>query len=117
MRIIYWSSDVCSSDLACDLVIAAARNRQPLAGADDIGFGEAVRLRDRQFTAAGLDRDPAQRIPGLDRIGPLRHRARIGRARVDRKSVVEGKSVSVRLVLGGRRIIKKKKTKRTYCKR
>src|SRR3546814_15090755 len=31
---------------------------------------------------------------------------------VDRKSVVEGKSVSVRVVLGGRRIIKKKnKTK------
>src|SRR3546814_23595 len=29
----------------------------------------------------------------------------------DRKSVVEGKSVSVRVDLGGRRIIKKKKTK------
>src|SRR3546814_20720273 len=33
-----------------------------------------------------------------------------GRA-LDRKSVVEGKSVSVRVDLGGRRIIKKKKTK------
>src|SRR3546814_19085643 len=31
--------------------------------------------------------------------------------RLDRKSVVEGKSVSVRLDLGGRRIIKKKKKK------
>src|SRR3546814_11557874 len=30
-------------------------------------------------------------------------------AEADRKSVVEGKSVSVRVVLGGRRIIKKKK--------
>src|SRR3546814_13867485 len=30
----------------------------------------------------------------------------------DRKSVVEGKSVSVRVDLGGRRIIKKKKTKK-----
>src|SRR3546814_6562899 len=33
-----------------------------------------------------------------------------GRARRDRKSVVEGKSVAVRVALGGRRIIKKKKT-------
>src|SRR3546814_11956506 len=31
-------------------------------------------------------------------------------ARIDRKSVVSGKSVSVRVDLGGRRIIKKKKT-------
>src|SRR3546814_15233034 len=31
--------------------------------------------------------------------------------RLDRKSVVQGKSVSVRLDLGGRRIIKKKKQK------
>src|SRR3546814_13768569 len=33
---------------------------------------------------------------------------------VDRKSVVEGKSVSVRVDLGGRRIIKKKKNKKQY---
>src|SRR3546814_20069702 len=32
---------------------------------------------------------------------------------IDRKSVVEGKSVSVRVDLGGRRIIKKKNTKST----
>src|SRR3546814_17908257 len=34
----------------------------------------------------------------------------------DRKSVVEGKSVSVRVVLGGRRIIKKKKYEVNYKK-
>src|SRR3546814_14465064 len=34
----------------------------------------------------------------------------------DRKSVVEGKSVSVRVDLGGRRSIKKKKTKKAYKK-
>src|SRR3546814_20642894 len=33
---------------------------------------------------------------------------RVSAARVDRKSVVEGKSVSVRVELGGRRIIKTK---------
>src|SRR3546814_15298380 len=32
---------------------------------------------------------------------------------IDRKSVVKGKSVSVRVDLGGRRIIKKKKQKKT----
>src|SRR3546814_17215509 len=32
-----------------------------------------------------------------------------GAGRIDRKSVVQGKSVSVRVDLGGRRIIKKKK--------
>src|SRR3546814_17666936 len=35
---------------------------------------------------------------------------------LDRKSVVEGKSVSVRVALGGRRIIKKKKKhQQNYC--
>src|SRR3546814_12469350 len=41
-----------------------------------------------------------------------------GRARAgpDRRSVVEGKSVSVRVELGGRRIIKKKKTDENKCR-
>src|SRR3546814_20784192 len=49
--------------------------------------------------------------------GPIRLKClRVGlqmmsEALADRKSVVEGKSVSVRVDLGGRRIIKKKKTK------
>src|SRR3546814_11756743 len=47
--------------------------------------------------------------PGLDRsFRPLAGR----RALADRKSVVWGKSVSVRVDLGGRRIIKKKKQKK-----
>src|SRR3546814_16874916 len=37
--------------------------------------------------------------------------ATLGELEVDRKSVVSGKSVSVRVDLGGRRIIKKKHTK------
>src|SRR3546814_17301062 len=46
--------------------------------------------------------------------GPLMRMAKfqIGQVVRDRKSVVEGKSVSVRLDLGGRRIIKKKKKKK-----
>src|SRR3546814_14611205 len=44
---------------------------------------------------------------------PARYRARPRRSRgSDRKSVVEGKSVAVRVDPGGRRIIKKKKKNR-----
>src|SRR3546814_13843181 len=46
----------------------------------------------------------AAAVPGADR------RAGDLRLAVDRKSVVSGKSVSVRVELGGRRCIKKKKT-------
>src|SRR3546814_17065416 len=50
---------------------------------------------------------------------PARKGARFHPRKADRKSVVEGKSVSVRVDLGGSRIIKKKKRKikidnRTY---
>src|SRR3546814_16215402 len=86
MRISDWSSDVCSSDL----------DGQPLS-----------------------DRHPGRRHRGLDGGGGagaavacrrLRHRAdRIRRDRQDRKGVVQGKSVSVRVELGGRRNIKKKR--------
>src|SRR3546814_17958094 len=62
--------------------------------------------------------------PGQPRDhGPQRHQRQSGRQRddgfgfgacnrQDRKSVVSGKSVSVRVDLGGRRIIKKKKKKK-----
>src|SRR3546814_11811422 len=50
----------------------------------------------------------SQPITGAGLIAPA-ERAR-QRDRQDRKSVVSGKSVSVRVDLGGRRIIKKKKT-------
>src|SRR3546814_16644411 len=45
--------------------------------------------------------------PLLEQVSQL-----VGFPTFDRKSVVEGKSVSVRVALGGRRIIKKKKIKR-----
>src|SRR3546814_12996750 len=91
MRISDWSSDVCSSDLARDQRRKARHfARQPHADAE-----LARRLR-RVERGRGVERDvePAQR---------LAHRP-------DRKSVVLGKSVSVRVDLGGRRIIKKKKS-------
>src|SRR3546814_15069887 len=47
----------------------------------------------------------------FDFDGTMSKRARYIRFKTDRKSVVEGKSVSVRVDLGGRRIIKTKKHK------
>src|SRR3546814_15043518 len=79
MRISDWSSDVCSSDLV---------------------RGEAV--ADRAVAVADDAIAPEMRLAR----GDLGGRAEL-RRRVDRKSVVEGKSVSVRVDLGGRRIIKK----------
>src|SRR3546814_12923309 len=49
---------------------------------------------------------PARAEP---RFGPGMTRSRTRLSRADRKSVVSGKSVSVRVDLGGRRIIQKKK--------
>src|SRR3546814_20371080 len=89
MRISDWSSDVCSSDL-----VPATRRAQ-------CGSGSARRrLRARV-------RRPACPRPSGARAG--RASAPHGRRR-DRKSVVEGKSVSARVDLGGRRHIKKNQT-------
>src|SRR3546814_19820720 len=91
MRISDWSSDVCSSDLA----------ERPAGQRGGVGPRAVDRPQDRPPARA------PQRLPLGDRHG--RHAG----ARGDRKSVVQGKSVSVRVALGGRRIIKKKKTNAT----
>src|SRR3546814_14993392 len=96
MRISDWSSDVCSSDLvppphAVDLPGPLCQPQSALAG-------EGHRRR----------ADPGLR-PRAERPGGARPGRRAAAAG-DRKSVVEGKRVSVRLDLGGRRIIKKKRT-------
>src|SRR3546814_18839714 len=105
MRISDWSSDVCSSDLrvAGHRLAAAGDLHQQVAHADD-GERRSGRLR-----------LPARRAHGqlLAFGGGRRVRGKIvfkqsARALVrpqDRKSVVSGKRVSVRVDLGGRRII------------
>src|SRR3546814_13137047 len=50
--------------------------------------------------------------PPAGRVARLREGQRPERGEADRKRVVEGKSVSVRVDPGGRRIIKKKKKKK-----
>src|SRR3546814_12552856 len=90
MRISDWSSDVCSSDLITKLDTHAYHPHRlcphPLVSA-----------------RAAPQHDPGHHARGV-RAASERGAAVAG----DRKSVVEGKSVSVRVDLGGRSIIKKK---------
>src|SRR3546814_16395672 len=97
MRISDWSSDVCSSDLGVGRAEAGTEVAQPLgAGPHDEGL-RAELLGEVQAVIAGIG------------LGDGRELARPLPVEGDRKSVVSGKSVSVRVDLGGRRIIKKKK--------
>src|SRR3546814_12125544 len=123
MRISDWSSDVCSSDLRIARQGRGAGRRAWRGG----GRGELQRAPAAARAQAGVGQD-ARRVsrlraalrhtvrrrrgsarPSLGRAPPS---ARRDRRAADRKSVVEGKRVSVRVDLGGRRIIKKKKHKR-----
>src|SRR3546814_6804873 len=85
MRISDWSSDVCSSDLL--VFFAVGTSRAPAVGS----MPRAPHRRVRQM------RSRRSRVV-LPTHWP----------NVDRKSVVSGKRVSVRVDLGGRRIIRKK---------
>src|SRR3546814_12039164 len=109
MRISDWSSDVCSSDLdveGAEQPWINAERTGLVAGAPDGGEPLLERL------AVSL-RETAQH-GDASRPGPVMDQCfqRLGRHRQagkgDRKRVVEGRSVSLRVDLGGRRIIKKK---------
>src|SRR3546814_12634564 len=114
MRISDWSSDVCSSDLKADgphpnpspkgegLESPAISHIHALTLASAAKSAKAARaLKPAHSRTASW-----QMLPSSDRNGATRARARRS------ESVVEGKSVSVRVDLGGRRIIKKKKTRK-----
>src|SRR3546814_20364108 len=106
VRISYWSSDVCSSDLTtrgsssppegrhhCTSAASAARRRRPTA---------------QEQVHHGHDEGPVAAAVALEEV-PEQHRS----DRLHRKSVAEGKSEDVPLDLGGRRIMKKKKRQQT----
>src|SRR3546814_20860984 len=107
MRISDWSSDVCSSDLQ-------ARNTDSVR--ERAAEGRSGSGGGRLDPLAGAElHDDGTRTPAIGGEGG-RSRGHAGRSRPrgdpmprDRKSVVKGKSVSVRVDLGGRRIIKNKK--------
>src|SRR3546814_15206453 len=106
MRISDWSSDVCSSDLGGFDVF--------LAVLDFLMAFEAV------FSSCSLRTVPRTPFINLLELSPPKALANStaslittfgGAIWLDRKRVVSGKSVSVRVDLGGRRVIKKKKEK------
>src|SRR3546814_20743029 len=112
MRISDWSSDVCSSDLA--------DQRRALDRGGHLAVLDQVGLRGREHELAAGDVDlAAAEIDGVEaalhrgddliRLAVAAQHVGVGHARQDRKSVVSGKSVYVRVDLGGRRFITKKK--------
>src|SRR3546814_19701927 len=117
MRISDWSSDVCSSDLS-DIGVHARANGIGEEVADS-GFRPSDRgtaaVERRQRFANGdvqLFRELVEVDLHLGRHGSIRIDV-LGRedAELDRKSVVEGKSVYVRVDLGCGGSLKKKKKK------
>src|SRR3546814_20469493 len=107
MRISDWSSDVCSSDLGDAYVINGQKIWTTQAQHADWMFA-LVRTdnsgrKQQGITFLLID----MKTPGIT----VRPTETIAGGR-DRKSGVKGKSVSIRVELGGRRIIKKKKTKK-----
>src|SRR3546814_14638328 len=100
MRISDWSSDVCSSDL-------------PACGAARMSKDDVSRIRLAIWIPSFLYGRICDHPPRM-----CHHRWHGSSASPqDRKSVVSGKSVSVRVDLGGRRIIKKKNIKSTHLSR
>src|SRR3546814_18998897 len=109
MRISDWSSDVCSSDLhvhrigaarddvgderlAADATVDGAPEIDGVAHKEPVFGAHPARKTPRQFLAHLAQRPIAVRLEEEQ----------------DRKSVVKGKGVSVRVDIGGRRSIKKK---------
>src|SRR3546814_17978489 len=110
MRISDWSSDVCSSDLLCrlkSLPVAEPARIKPHIPTAIVKCHAINRLRQ-----PSAHRETHRRRCLL----ASSHTADDGPQLIDRKSVVEGQSVSVRVDLGGRRIIKKKKKKQNQKK-
>src|SRR2546430_17150963 len=113
-----WSSDVCSSDLERQRLavlvqkhVGLRAGRRALAAIDGAHLARVPVVVQQERTAGdpgALRLDESEHRlhgnGGIDRVAPLAQNLESG---VDRKSVVEGKRVD----LGGRRILKKKKTK------
>src|SRR3546814_20268811 len=114
MRISDWSSDVCSSDLALALLHALAEELE-IGTRGSLGIADFTQqvakmrtIRQHIFLGAfmfTLDYDGDRTQPLV--VGELQF-VSILHDDVDRKSVGSGKRVSVRVDLGGVRIIKKK---------
>src|SRR3546814_15022267 len=104
MRISDWSSDVCSSDLlepfpdrGDTLATADAHGRQTVSASGALKLENELGRDDRTGGADGMPKGDSAAI-----------RIHLGRIEARSEERRVGKSVSVRVDLGGRRIIKKK---------
>src|SRR3546814_20102423 len=105
MRISDWSSDVCSSDLRRTVV---ARN-YGIAAALQKAVGQI--LSPRAECLVGRQPPGGDPVPYPVEGGENSAMVAIHRKGGDRKRVVKGKSVTVRVECGGRRILKTENTK------
>src|SRR3546814_12848631 len=114
MRISDWSSDVCSSDLLRHGTLnEAAQLRLPLILQHGHAFLRTFlchRTTTDQLKLGRFQRHPLKRVVLHDLHGNGGDRLP---QPVDRQSVVWGRSVSVRVDLGGRGLLKKKKKNNT----
>src|SRR3546814_15570755 len=103
MRISDWSSDVCSSDLT--------RSSRSRARRGASAGGSRWKRSGSSTFSSTVSRGSRWKLWNTKPMRRLRMSLPASSSRVatERKSVVEGKRVYVRVDLGGRRIIKKKK--------
>src|SRR3546814_16845592 len=111
MRIRDWSSDVCSSDLYMEKLAAGADVADLLDLDRPIGETLGLLAQRRSCATGDLTVIVLDRPRHEDGIRQIREAGARVRLISDRKSVVSGKSVSVRVDICGRRIIKKKNQK------
>src|SRR3546814_17861594 len=102
MRISDWSSDVCSSDLITAMKIAEQRRQ--------IGTTMTHVSRIVEALVERLEGASRRVVPGAEPGGGARKLLDATRSLLDRKSVVEGKGVSVSVDLGGASITQKTNT-------
>src|SRR3546814_11723199 len=103
MRMNDWSSDVCSSDLG--RIITAPFSFKEIDPEDPAGLPRYVSDEERCRRVAGLAVNHAR----LRHLAPADRKLEVLLSAQDRKRVVEGTSVSVRVGLGGRGIFQHKK--------
>src|SRR3546814_17014704 len=116
MRISDWSSDVCSSDLIKSFLAKITTPHlelevlNPLFEEIQLEFDVQYRSEDIAFFTQQLRSDLEQFLApwAFEHSSDIRFGSSVNKSVLDRKSVVSGKSVAVRVDLGGRRIIKKK---------
>src|SRR3546814_19092589 len=113
MRISDWSSDVCSSDLQAAVWVMQKEGIDQAFGVPGAAINPFYSAMQKQGTIKHI---LARHVEGAPHMAEGYTRAKPGNIGValatsERKSVVSGKRVSVRVDLGGRRMLIKTKTK------